>query len=102
MLPDGNPYWKPDVARANAVADHVFTMYSNLSQRASSMKKAMKREAAKTMAVAEKPKSKLIVYSIVNFDKFIICVYFSGETKISGRKSEYVWFCTVCEEKYVL
>lgn len=61
MIPDGNPYWKPDVARANAIAENLFNMYSNLSLRQSTMKKAMKREAAKTMAVTEKPKCKIYV-----------------------------------------
>jgi hypothetical protein len=49
LLSDGNPSFKPDLARAHAIADHLFAMYGSLHGRDNSWKKATRRETIKNM-----------------------------------------------------
>ena len=90
MVPDGNPYWKADFTRAVAVADHLLNMYNNLSQRSNFIRKALKKETAKTMPVVvpEKPKRKHICL----FFHFMIMLFFSGSKKNGRYKEWIVWY----------
>jgi hypothetical protein len=58
ILPDGNPYWRTTLSRAMLISDHLFAMYSSLSSRYSSRKKALKRELIKSMVAPSEGKGR--------------------------------------------
>lgn len=56
LLPNGNPYWRTSLAKAQAISDHLHQMYSTLSHRHASRKKALKRELIKSQLPPDKGK----------------------------------------------
>lgn len=60
LLPDGHSYYRPDLARAQIMADCLYSMYNpnSLAGRSAARNKAMKREAIKSAAPVNESKGK--------------------------------------------
>lgn len=54
FVANGSSYWQPDLAMAHCVGESLNAMYTGLTQRRETRRKALKRELIKTAIVVEK------------------------------------------------